>query len=143
MSEVAIAPKQSASSGSPMNVVIAKRSDSRFVEGRRAFFKYCDLGVTEATGGKMRAELTSASQGLSQPTGWHYHLCEVQFVYMLSGWVDLEFEGRGMIRVEAGDSIMIPGGLRHQELKTSESFEMLEVSLPAKMGTETCEPPTV
>jgi len=29
--------------------------NARYVTGRRSFFKYRDLGVTDATGGKMRA----------------------------------------------------------------------------------------
>jgi hypothetical protein len=29
---------------------------------------------------------------MTQPTGWHYHVCEGQLEYMLGGWVDLEFE---------------------------------------------------
>lgn len=94
-------------------LAIAKASDANFVEGRRAFFKYRDLGVTDATSGRMRAQETSAEAGLSEPTGWHYHECELQFVYMLEGWVDLEFEDGRKVRCEAGDSVMIPGGLKH------------------------------
>ena len=40
----------------------------------------------------MRAQLTKAKTGMTQPTGWHYHACEDQFVYVLNGWVELEFE---------------------------------------------------
>ena len=114
--------------------------NATYVAGRRSFFKYRDLGVTDATDGKMRAQVTSASQGLSRPTGWHRHICEMQFVYMLSGWVDLEFADR-KVRIKAGDSIMIPGNTPHNETGTSDTFELLEVSVPADMGTEPCEPP--
>jgi hypothetical protein len=41
---------------------------------------------------------------MTQPTGWHYHVCEGQFVYMLSGWVDLEFEDRQKLRIQSGES---------------------------------------
>jgi mannose-6-phosphate isomerase-like protein (cupin superfamily) len=132
--------KGAVADGPAMKVAIATHKDARFVEGRRAFFKYRDLGVTDATSGKMRAQITSATQGMSRPTGWHYHVCDMQFVYLLSGWVDLEFED-GPVRLEAGDSVMIPGGTRHQEIRTSDSFELLEVSIPADMGTESCDPP--
>jgi quercetin dioxygenase-like cupin family protein len=124
-----------------LKLAISHGSSSQYVEGRRAFFKYRDLGVTEASGGRMRAQVTSADQGLSQPTGWHYHNCEIQFVYMLEGWADLEFEGGRTVRLEAGDSVMIPGGERHQEVRTSESFKLLEISLPSDMGTVPCDPP--
>lgn len=113
----------------------------RFVEGRRAFWKYADLGVTEATGGKMRAQITTTDMGLTQPTGWHYHTVEMQYVYLLDGWVDLDFEDGSSCRMQPGDSVLIPGGVRHQEVRTSPKFEFLEISLPAEMGTVNCDPP--
>ncbi len=121
-------------------VAVAKAAHPKMVAGRRDFMTYRELGVTEASEGKIRAQVTSSSQGLSEPTGWHVHLCEGQFVYMLKGWVDLEFED-GTVRVEAGDSIYIPGGTPHNETATSDDFDLVEVSIPADMGTEPCDPP--
>jgi len=112
------------------------------VEGRRDFFTYRDLAVKDASGGQMRAQLTKAKTGMTQPTGWHYHVCEHQFVYALKGWVELEFEGGEMCRLEPGDSIYIPGGLKHNELRTSDDLEILEVSLPGEIGTVPCDPPS-
>ena len=133
---------QATSSKAPaMKLALAATHEARYVEGRRDFFKYRDLGVTDATDGRMRAQVTSAEGGLTEPTGWHYHECEMQFVYMLKGWVDLEFEDGRAVRLEPGDSVMIPGGLRHQETATSESLELLEISLPSDMGTVDCAPP--
>jgi uncharacterized protein YjlB len=124
-----------------MKLAVARQKDARYVPGRRAFFTYRDLGVTDGTAGRMRAQVTTAKEAMDRETGWHYHTCEMQFVYMLRGWVDLEFEGTGLIRLVAGDSVMIPGGCRHQEVKTSNDFQILEVSVPADMGTEPCDPP--
>lgn len=120
---------------------VAKKSTANYVSGRRAFFKYRDLGVTAATTGRLRAQVTSAEAGMSQPTGWHIHKCEAQLVYMLKGWIELEFAGEPLCRLEAGDSILIPGNTPHNEIRTSDTFELLEVSLPAEMGTEPCDPP--
>ena len=111
------------------------------VKGRRDFFSYLELGVTEASNGAMRAQIMRASQGMSQPTGWHYHECDQQFIHMLKGWVDLEFEDGRKIRLKAGDSMMIPGGLRHNETATADEMEILEVSVPARLGTVPCDPP--
>lgn len=111
------------------------------VPGRREFFRYRDLLVAQATGGRMRAQVMSSSQGMSRPTGWHYHVCEAQFVYGLKGWVDLEFEDGSKVRLKAGESLLIPGGMKHNETATSAEFELLEVVLPADMGTVPCEPP--
>jgi quercetin dioxygenase-like cupin family protein len=112
-----------------------------YVEGRRSFFKYRDLGVTDASNGRLRAQVTSATQGIGRPTGWHYHVCDQQFIYMLKGWVDLEFEDGRKIRLHAGDSMMIPGGTRHNETGTADELEILELSVPAEMKTVVCEAP--
>ena len=92
----------------PMAVAVATKENAQYVAGRRAFFKYRDLGVTAATHRRMRAQVTSAEQGMSQPTGWHVHKCEAQFVYMLSGWIDLEFADR-KVRLGAGEFDADPG----------------------------------
>ena len=125
----------------PTDFALAKKDEAVYVKGRRDWMKYRELGVTEASGGRIRAQVTSASQGLSAPTGWHVHHCEGQLVYMLEGWVDLAFAGGKMIRIEAGDSLYIPGGTPHNEIATSDKFELVEVSVPADMGTEPCDPP--
>ncbi len=121
--------------------VVSRKSDPNYIEGRRSFLKYADLGVVDASGGQVRAQLMSATDGLSEPTGWHYHVCDGQFIYMLSGWVDLAFGDGDTVRIEEGDSMYIPGGVPHNEIATSDGFELLEVSVPADMGTEVCDPP--
>ena len=65
-----------------------------------------------------------------------------QFVYMLDGWLELEFADGETIHLEEGDSVYIPGYLPHNEIRTSDEFELLEFSVPAEMGTDVCEPPT-
>ena len=70
---------------------VARKATPSYVKGRRDFFKYRDLGVTTASNGIMRAQVTEGSAGMTRPTGWHYHVCDGQFVYMLKGWVDLAF----------------------------------------------------
>lgn len=126
---------------SAMKLRHGSKENTPFVPGRREFFKYRDLGVTEATNGEMRAQVMSAVTGMTEPTGWHYHVCDGQFVYALKGWVDLEFETGETIRLEAGESLFIPGGMRHNEISTSDDLEILEVSMPAEMGTVPCDKP--
>jgi mannose-6-phosphate isomerase-like protein (cupin superfamily) len=119
---------------------VRRKDDPQFVEGRRNFFDYIDLGTQEASNGKMRVQITRAKEGLVKPTGWHTHICEGQFVYMLEGYLDLAFAD-GTVRVKAGDSIYIPGGVPHNETGTSDKFDLIEISMPAKMETEPCDPP--
>ena len=111
------------------------------VPGRRRFFKYRDLGVMAASGGKLRAQTMTAITGMTEPTGWHFHTCEGQFVYALKGWVDLEFETGETIRLKAGESLYIPGLLKHNEIATSDDLEILELSVPGEMGTVPCDKP--
>ena len=134
-------PKASPQKVTGQKVAHARAAEPVLVKGRRDFFKYRDLGVADASAGALRAQVMSSSQGMSRPTGWHYHECDGQFIYMLEGWVDLEFEDGRTIRVEKGDSLFIPGYLRHNEIRTSDKMEILEVSSPGQMGTTPCDPP--
>lgn len=135
--------EKAASTGKPAaaGYAVARKSAPNYIKGRREFFTYADLGVTDASQGKMRVQRTSATDGMSEPTGWHYHKCEGQFVYMLEGWLELQFADGETIRLEAGDSVYIDGYAPHNEIRTSDSFDLLEFSVPADMGTEVCEPP--
>src|SRR6266436_6416949 len=114
---------EKASAQPAMKVAVTSAKTPDLVQGRRTFFKYRDLGVTAASNGWMRAQLTTAITGMTEPTGWHYHVCEGQFVYTLKGWVELEFEDGTSCRLEAGDSCFIPGGMRHNEIGTSDYLE--------------------
>ena len=126
---------------SGQKIAHARIAEPVLVKGRREFFTYRDLGVADASAGKLRAQVMKSSQGMNQPTGWHYHECDGQFIYILKGWVDLQFEDGRTLRVEEGDSLFIPGYLRHNEIRTSQEMEILEVSAPGQMGTTPCDPP--
>jgi mannose-6-phosphate isomerase-like protein (cupin superfamily) len=139
--DAAILEKEKARAEPTMKVAVTSAKTPDYVAGRRDFFKYRDLGVTKASKGWMRAQVMKAITGMTEPTGWHYHVCEGQFVYALKGWVELEFEDGSNCRLETGDSCFIPGGMKHNELRTSDDVEILEVCLPANMGTVPCEQP--
>jgi uncharacterized RmlC-like cupin family protein len=111
------------------------------VAGRRGFFEYRDLGMAAATGGRMDVQLITSSQGMARPTGWHYHVCEMQVGFVLEGWVDLQFEDGTERRAEANEMIFIPGGYRHNEVGLSTRLKVLELSVPSDMGTVACPPP--
>lgn len=119
----------------------ATKHNAPLVEGRRTFFKYRDLGVTEASNGKLRAQVMQTVAEMKKPTGWHYHECDGQFIYMVKGWVDLEFETGEKLRVHEGESLFIPGGMKHNETALSSDSEILELSVPAEMATVACESP--
>lgn len=139
MSATAEARTETGPSTGP-SIAISSAAAPDLVAGRRAFFTYRDLGVTKGSQGRIRAQVTAGRDGMTEPTGWHVHLCDGQFVYMLNGWVKLEFADR-VVTLHAGDSVFIPGGTPHNETGASENFELLEISVPAEMGTRPCDPP--
>ena len=117
-------------------------ADAEFAKsGRRAFFEYRDTGLSANTGGAYRAQVMRATD-VMESTGWHYHVCDLQFVYVLKGWVDLEFEGGRVERVAEGAAMAIPPGMVHNELAVSPDFEALEVVAPAEMDTVAVDAPT-
>ena len=62
-------------------------------------------------------------------------------IYFYPTKYELEFSDGETIHLEEGDSVYIPGFMPHNEIRTSDAFELLEFSVPAEMGTETCDPP--
>jgi quercetin dioxygenase-like cupin family protein len=125
----------------PMTTRFATKENSQFVPGRRDWLQYLDAGLAEASGGRVRATLSVATGALVTETGWHYHECEMQIAYILKGWIDLQFEDNREVRLEAGDVMFVPGGVRHNEIATSADIAGLEITLPADMGTVPCEKP--
>ena len=124
-----------------MKLVKSFVSTTPYAPGRRPFFQYRDLGLEGATGGRMRAYQNNSIAGMTKPTGWHYHVCEMQFVYVLKGKLVIEFEDGTVATFTAGDSFFIPGGVRHNEIYVSADKEALEVSVPGTIGTVNVERP--
>lgn len=122
-------------------VAISFADRPAFLPGRRSWVKYRELGVTEASGGAMRAQVLIAEAAENKPTGWHFHQCEMQFLFIQRGALHLAFGPDQVYRLEAGDSIMIPGGVIHTELGEAEGAELIEVTVPASIGTEMAVPP--
>src|SRR5438046_890199 len=84
MNDVSTPIGQPAAVNPPGNLAYATPTTAPLVAGGRSFFKYRDLGVTAASSGKIRAQVTIGAEGMTQPTGWHYHVCEGQFVDRLT-----------------------------------------------------------
>jgi quercetin dioxygenase-like cupin family protein len=58
----------------------------------------------------MRAEVMHIDGGApARPTGWHYHTADMQFLFVVKGWDKLEFPDTGVVTLNEGDSILIPG----------------------------------
>ena len=115
--------------------------DAAFTRGLRSFYEYRDLGIRAATEGRVAAHVIRAAAGSEFSSQPHLHHTQFQLVYVLKGWIDFEYEGQGVVRLEAGSCVHQPPGIRHRELGHSDNIEMLEIVLPAGFTTE--EVPTV
>jgi len=115
---------------------VSHARDARFERGLRSFFEYRDLGICDATGGSVVAHVIRSAGGQAFSSQPHLHRTQFQLVYILKGWIDFEYEGEGVVRLEAGSCVHQPPGIRHRELGHSEDIEMLEVVLPADFTTE-------
>jgi mannose-6-phosphate isomerase-like protein (cupin superfamily) len=115
---------------------VTHRKDGRFERrGLRSYFEYRDLGIKRATKGNVVAHVIRARAGKAPQGEWHYHDCNVQFVYVLKGWVLFEYEGVGRVMMKAGSCFYQPPRIRHRELKHSKNLEMIEVVAPGSFKT--------
>jgi mannose-6-phosphate isomerase-like protein (cupin superfamily) len=105
-------------------------------EGPRANVEYRDLGLSEATGGKIGAKHIRAIRPFDKETGWHWHDMTGHFVYVLKGWLKFRFEGvADDVVVHAGSCLSQPAGVPHNVVGQSDDLEVLEINLPANYAT--------
>ncbi|HXV06582.1 MAG TPA: cupin domain-containing protein [Burkholderiales bacterium] len=112
--------------------------DAVYRTGLRDFMEYRDLGIEEATHGRFRAHVIRVKEdhrGGDQDlhtTGLHQHLCDFQMFYVLKGWIKFVYEGQKAERIfRAGDCVLQPPGIVHNEIACSDDVEVLEIYSPA------------
>ena len=115
---------------------VSRLSDGGFKRrGLRAYFEYRDLGIEKSSKGKVVAHVIRARPEKAPHGAWHSHACNLQFVYVLRGWLRFEYEGVGVITVKAGDCFVQPPNILHRELAHSKNMELIEVVAPANFRT--------
>ena len=113
------------------------REEDFKADGLRAYAKYRDLGIKDATHGLAQAHVIRL-QGPCNPeevSKLHYHHVEFQMVYVLKGWVKTYMEGQGEMLLKEGGCWTQPPKVRHMILDYSDDVELLEVILPADFKT--------
>ena len=119
----------------------SKSAEAEWTQGLRQIFDYRDLGIEAATCGDYVAHVIRAN-GRKDPDDvqrWHRHHCNFQFVMILNGWAEFEYEGEGIHRLEKGDVINQRPGILHREIACSDDLEILEIVSPAGFETEIVE----
>ena len=115
-------------------------------DGLRDFFLYRDLGIEQATAGRVLAQLVKANQPPEKGTGWHRHGADFHIVIMLKGWARFMYEDKETL-VAAGDCVHQRPGIVHYLFDYSADMEYLEVVGPADFttvdATGSCEVPEI
>ncbi|MGF6595634.1 quercetin dioxygenase-like cupin family protein [Paraburkholderia sp. GAS448] len=109
-------------------------------QGLRDFFLYRDLGIGQATGGKVLAQLVKANIAPQEGTGWHRHEADFHIVIMLKGWARFMYGDKETL-VAAGDCVHQAPGIVHYLFDYSEDMEYLEIVSPADFKTVGVEGP--
>ena len=109
-------------------------------DGLRDFFLYRDLGITDATNGKVIAHLVKANLAPTDGTGWHRHVCDFQIVIMMKGWARFMY-GDKVTLVSEGDCVHQKPGMTHYLFDYSPDMEYLEIVSPADFRTVEVEAP--
>lgn len=117
---------------------VSYAKDAVFKTGLREFLEYRDLGIADATHGQFRAHVVRVKPHRKgedldlHTTGLHQHLCDFQMFFVLKGWIQFVYEGQpGEHLFRAGDCVLQPAAIVHNELSCSDDLELLEIYSPA------------
>jgi len=119
-------------------IAISHYRDEDFkADGLRAYAKYRDLGIADATGGLARAHVIRliGPCNPAEVSKLHFHDVDFQMVYVLKGWVKTYIEGHGETLMKEGTSWTQPPRIKHLVMDYSDDVELLEVILPAEFKT--------
>ncbi len=110
--------------------------DAVYATGLRSFMEYRDLGIADATHGRFRAHVIrikkeAAGAHALHTTGLHRHDCDFQMFYVLKGWIKFVYQDEGERTFQAGDCVLQPPNIVHNELDCSDDLEVLEIYSPA------------
>ena len=130
------APLSAAAKARARGFSVSRAADGGFKQrGLRAYFEYRDLGIIKASQGRVVAHVIRARPEKAPHGAWHSHSCNLQFVYVLKGWLRFEYEGVGEFLMKAGDCFVQPPNIVHREIAHSKNMELIEVVAPADFGT--------
>jgi hypothetical protein len=119
-------------------IAISHHRDQDFkADGLRAYAKYRDLGIAEASQGLARAHVIRlvGPCNPAEVSKLHFHDVDFQMVYVLKGWVKTYMEGQGETLMQQGSAWTQPPRIKHLIMDYSDDVELLEVILQAEFKT--------
>lgn len=121
----------------PLNIQynLVLHDEGAWESGPRAHLEHRDLGLGEATDGKMGARHIRFNGDTGSTGEWHFHDLDFQWFFVLKGTVKMRTEDGQDLTLEAGASAYQPPYWRHYEYSFSDDFEALEVTAPADFET--------
>ena len=113
------------------------REEDFKADGLRAYARYRDLGIADATSGLARAHVIrfTGPCNPAEVSKLHFHAVDFQMVYVLKGWVKTYMEGQGETLMQEGSAWTQPPKIKHMILDYSDDAEVLEIILPADFKT--------
>ncbi|MEL7158122.1 MAG: AraC family ligand binding domain-containing protein [Actinomycetota bacterium] len=118
----------------PELVVAPAGDDGDWIEGR-AGMRYRDL-LPSRLGGRFIASHIEVCDGGPVADLVHHHDIRFQLIFCHQGWVDVVYQGQGPpFRLEAGDAVLQPPGLRHEVLASAAGARVVEIGCPAEHDT--------
>jgi hypothetical protein len=124
--------------GPKQRMAISHHREEDFkTDGLRAYAKYRDLGIAEASQGMVRAHVIRliGPCNPAEVSKLHFHDVDFQMVYVLKGWVKTYMEGEGETMMQQGSSWTQPPRIKHLVMDYSDDVELLEIILPADFKT--------
>ena len=136
-SKTRIAPAKARTKPKQRIAVSHHREEDFKADGLRAYAKYRDLGIVDATSGLARAHVIrfTGPCNPAEVSKLHFHAVDFQMVYVLKGWVKTYMEGVGETTFSEGSSWTQPPRIKHLIMDYSDDVELLEVILPAEFKT--------
>jgi len=124
------------SGDAPAEAIVTRDTPDTYItgDGPRSFFTYRDLGATESTGRRMHIHVVGIADRPPGGTGWHVHNMD-QFFMPFTGWLDIWVEGLGLVKMERGDAMFIPAGIRHNVTDFTLDYTVVEVCIPTDYTT--------
>lgn len=116
---------------------ISREQEDDYIAGNgpRAFFRYRDLAVSEATGRRIHIQLVRATgPSPAGGTGWHIHGMG-QLFYILRGHADISVINQQSVQIRTGDAMCIAKAMAHNVTAFSRDYLVLEMCIPADYET--------
>ena len=119
--------------------MVVSRADSAewTTKGLRPFLEYRDIGLAEATEGRVGGSIGRAIKKFEPGGGSPRHTHDTTFhlIFVMRGWFRSWFEGLGEITLRAGDCIAYQGEIPQEHIEYSDDFQVMQIAGPANYTT--------